>query len=95
MYATVEGNKLTLPLSNAITTEGKYTIVFPAGVVTSVDGEKYDGETFTFTVGTVETGIENIEIEAINAIYDLTGRKIEEITKSGIYIVNGKKVFVK
>ena len=30
-----------------------------------------------------------------DAIYDLTGRKIDEITKSGIYIIGGKKVFVK
>ena len=30
-----------------------------------------------------------------DAIYDLQGRKIEEITLPGIYIVNGKKVLVK
>ncbi len=28
-------------------------------------------------------------------IYDLQGRKLDEITKTGIYIVNGKKVFIK
>jgi hypothetical protein len=28
-------------------------------------------------------------------IYDLTGRKVENITKAGIYIVNGKKQIVK
>ena len=31
----------------------------------------------------------------VKTIYDLTGRKIESITKAGIYIVGGKKVVVK
>ena len=44
---------------------------------------------------TEPTGIENIENVEVKAIYDLTGRKIETITKGGIYIVNGKKVLVK
>ena len=29
------------------------------------------------------------------AIYDLTGRRVEAMTKSGIYIMNGKKVVIK
>ena len=41
------------------------------------------------------TAIEGVETEVENTIYDLTGRKIETITKGGIYIVNGKKVLVK
>ncbi len=42
------------------------------------------------------TGIENVDAEAENAvIYDLTGRRIAELTKAGIYIVNGNKVLVK
>ena len=47
--------------------------------------------------GTQATCIENVITngEAIESIYDLNGRKIEEITQPGIYIVNGKKVFVK
>ena len=28
-------------------------------------------------------------------IYDLTGRRVNEITKAGVYIVNGRKVLVK
>ncbi len=44
----------------------------------------------------VADGIENVEIaESESGIYDLTGRKIEKITCPGIYIVNGKKAFVK
>ena len=43
------------------------------------------------------TGIENIVAEnnAIKGIFDIQGRKVEEITAPGLYIVNGKKVLVK
>ena len=44
--------------------------------------------------------IDEVEAEeemnpAFEGIYDLQGRKLDEITKTGIYIINGKKVFVK
>ncbi len=49
---------------------------------------------FRFEDGT--TAIENVEVEnAVKAIYDLTGRRVEAITAPGIYIVGGKKVLVK
>ena len=49
---------------------------------------------FRFEGGT--TGVENVEVEnAVNVIYDLTGRRVEAITAPGIYVVNGKKVLVK
>ena len=42
------------------------------------------------------TAIEEVETEvAETIIYDLTGRRVNEITKAGVYIVNGKKVLVK
>ena len=42
------------------------------------------------------TGINGVDAEnGEQAIYDITGRKIEEITAPGIYIVNGRKVLVK
>lgn len=42
------------------------------------------------------TAIESIENESTEkVIYDLTGRRVDTITKAGIYIVNGKKVLVK
>ncbi|MBQ8270673.1 MAG: exo-alpha-sialidase [Bacteroidaceae bacterium] len=43
------------------------------------------------------TGITNMIVDKEsyeNTIYDLTGRKLKEITTSGIYIVNGEKVYI-
>ena len=51
---------------------------------------------YSFRFGEGTTGIENVEAaEAVKAIFDLTGRRVEAITAPGIYIVNGKKVLVK
>ncbi|MBR3878190.1 MAG: C10 family peptidase [Bacteroidaceae bacterium] len=41
------------------------------------------------------TDIDGVEAEETETIYDLQGRKLIEITEPGIYIVNGKKMFVK
>ena len=43
------------------------------------------------------TDIEEVKDEngEVEAIYDLQGRKLSEITEPGFYIVNGKKIFVK
>lgn len=45
----------------------------------------------------VPEGIEEVKGEngEVKTIYDLTGRRINEITHAGIYIVNGKKVSIK
>lgn len=51
---------------------------------------------FGFRVIDGTTGIDGVtDVEgASQSIYDLSGRKLHEITAPGIYIVNGKKVFV-
>ena len=51
-------------------------------------------KTYTWTIA--DTAIDGIEAEnGEEVIYDLTGRRVENITDAGIYIVNGKKVLVK
>ena len=95
--ATIDGATVTFvaEMNASISTPGTYTFVIPAGLIKATDGEEYAGGTFTFTV--VEpTGIEGVEAEVENnTIYDLSGRRIAEITKGGIYIIGGKKVLVK
>lgn len=52
--------------------------------------------TYTWTVVAGESSIDDIVVEnGVKVIYDITGRRVENITKAGIYIVNGKKVLVK
>ena len=52
---------------------------------------------YSFRFGEGTTGISEVKGESgnVKGIYDLTGRKVEEITAPGIYIVGGKKVLVK
>lgn len=51
---------------------------------------------YSFRFGEGTTAIENVEVEnEVKTIYDLTGRRVEEVTAPGIYIINGKKVLVK
>lgn len=52
------------------------------------------GEVINVTFGQADlSGIENIAGEqSAKVIFDLTGRRVEDITAPGIYIVNGKKV---
>ena len=53
-------------------------------------------KSYSFRFGEGTTGVENVVVEnEVKAIYDLTGRRIENVTAPGIYIVGGKKVLVK
>ena len=51
----------------------------------------------TYSINTTLTGIRDINAEgnAQKVIYDLQGRRVERVTKTGVYIVNGKKLFIK
>ena len=62
----------------------------------AVPAELQDAASFSFRFGEGTTGIEKVEISNEKSeIYDLTGRRVEEITAPGIYIVGGKKTLVK
>ena len=76
-------NGTTHFLNNA----GKAYLVLPtASETVAFYGLDWDGT----------TAIENVEVEnASKVIYDLTGRRVEEITAPGIYIVNGVKRVVR
>lgn len=53
---------------------------------------------FPFSVKVIEPNdikIVNAEDLKDQVVYDLQGNRVEHITKSGIYIVNGKKILVK
>ncbi len=84
-----------------IVSEG-LTLVYDtvAGVFKVTDSVSSDMILPTF-YGTHATGIDGIYGDKLNGmnvnegIYDLQGRKIETVTKGGIYIIDGKKVLVK
>ena len=63
----------------------------------AVPAEVQDAASFSFRFGEGTTGIDEITDNRVQStvIYDHTGRRVEEITAPGIYIVGGKKVFVR
>jgi hypothetical protein len=66
------------------------------GDITSTDGEQIavtidkEGNSISVTAGA--TGIEEVECGThATVIHDLAGRRLQNITAPGVYIVNGKK----
>ena len=97
--------------STPITEAGKYTLDFSEIVVDYAGEEYIDEYgypnikwhmmnhkcegTYTWVI-TDDTAVDNVEVEGgEQTIFDLTGRRVKNITNAGIYIVNGKKVIVK
>lgn len=77
-----------------ITEVGTYSYTIPAGVITSVDGDEYAGETFTFSIGTPleiveytpnENGTD--KIENIQLTFNKPITKIE-MPSSGLMVVD-------
>ena len=70
------------------------TTTIPAGkAYIPADGE---AKSFLALEGDV-TAINNVEAASAHTstIYNVAGQKVQNIKASGLYIVNGKKVFVK
>ena len=85
--------ELVLTLAEDITAAGTYTITLPENSVWDyVNGVAET--TITITVDPT-TGIDGVDAEGEQVIYDITGRRIEKINAAGVYIVNGVKVLVK
>ena len=75
-----------------------YVIVYYEGEFVAVDANAVPATAVYPTLyGTHATGIDEVKGENgnVKTIYDLQGRKVETMTKGGIYIVGGKKVLVK
>ena len=66
----------------------------PASAVPTANGISFYGLRFDDEEGT--TAVENVEVVTEDVvIFDLSGRRVNEITAPGIYIIGGKKVLVK
>lgn len=97
-----ESNSFTFVTETPITTTGTYTFTIADNSFycenkhSDMNEIESIAETkFTFNVDSVTT-IENIEAnKEASETYDLAGRRVNEITNAGIYIVNGKKTVVK
>ena len=96
-------NSIRLVTETPITAAGKYVLHIEDYSIATTDWMNQEfiaaqAYAFIFDGSSVseDTGIDNILGENTeNVIYDLTGRKVNAITVSGIYIVNGKKILVK
>ena len=84
--------------STATISSNGAVLIYVGGEFKAVLAEQVPADAVYPTLyGVHPTGISEIATENgdVNAIYDLQGRKIEKLSKGGIYIVNGKKVLVK
>lgn len=97
-----EMNEYWQYIASPFAMEGEYTLnMADITLRYGYDAAIYDYNAFgsiegTYTFDKNTTAIEDVEAEAEGTvIYDLTGRRVNEITKAGIYIVNGVKRVIK
>ena len=84
----------TVSLGLLVNIDGQWCMVIKKFTL-ETDNTEYieaDGETLTSIECIEEVNTENGKLKGI---YDLSGRKLEKITQPGIYIINGKKTFIK
>ena len=72
---------------------GSYQILVSGGEADNYDITRVNG---TLTI-TVPVGIYAARDQLLKGrdVYDLTGRKLNRITRRGVYVVNGKRITVK
>ncbi len=96
---TLAGEILTIVLESGITINGDYYITIPGECIVSEVTGKSPAEDIRINLVVYnedQTSIKEIGCDNKNdVIYDLTGRKIENTTKPGIYIVGDRKVLIK
>ena len=99
IYLKTFGEDLSLPISlKASTNGGTFSGSLYNVRMSTVNAvsHKCDDVSFNVTVNAPVTGIDEVKCEngEVKTIYDLQGRKVDTSNK-GLYIINGKKVFVK
>lgn len=92
---SVPYNTLRMVSETPITVAGEYQIyvsdVYPMGSYS----DSFSGIfTINFDGNSIVTGVDKVEAEGEKVIFDLTGRRVKEINKAGIYIINGVKTVV-
>ncbi len=61
-----------------------------------VNEETKEYVAYNIILNDTPVGINAIDADLENAvIYDLNGRRVSKAVKGGVYIINGKKVFIK
>lgn len=84
----------TVSLGLLVNIDGKQCMAIKKFILTS-DNTEYieaDGETVT-SIECIEE-VKGVN-EKLKGIYDLSGRKLEQVTQPGIYIIDGKKAVIK
>ena len=100
-YKIYDMNATTSPVKMTLNDDGTISIAnFFIKVLDYTDNSEVAGALYKDVVLKAagnSSSIENVDIEdnAVKGIYDLSGRKFEQITAPGLYIINGKKVLVK
>ena len=84
---------VTYTTATPIEAAGEYVLnIADVANVAFANGEP---DSYAWVIEDVSTAVEVVVAEKENEIYDITGRKVKNISKAGIYIVNGCKVLVK